>query len=400
MPSIFRWTEVELSATVTEWLRSFCGFSGITNNMNKLFWEDEMTDSNKVKKVEIDSIKLTLDSATNLSEKKKLGQNTAAISVLADTFSNFQVAVNTSNISGIIAASNAVSASKLVNIVNLTTPLASLTSSIQVDKSAINAMSEVIASYNNMLSSTHLQAIQNIAESAKNLIASYQIDYSKISSSINELLKSLPSIYTKEEIEQIISRVQLLAENGWVIYFRDKNVYQRVLAEEWNTLEDEWIELLRDKLKNENFIIDLQNSSCYSAPLVKSMVDCYFNRNFYAAYTLGSLAIDGALNRISEMTSLEKKIPVGHRAIKEIDNIFIDKSFSDVGLMHWLYNFFKDTNRFTLDEPNRHMIGHGRWEKEIKEQEFLKLFNTLLYICDDYDYWEEIIETLETDRLK
>lgn len=51
-------------------------------------------------------------------------------------------------------------------------------------------------------------------------------------------------------------------------------------------------------------------------------------------YTLGSLAIDSALNRISEMISLEKKIPVGHRAIKEIDNIFIDKSFSDVGLMH------------------------------------------------------------------
>lgn len=359
--------------------------------MNKLFWEDEMTDSNKVKEVEIDSIKIALDSATNLSEKMKLGQNTAAVSVLADTFSNFQALVNTSNISGIIAASNALSASKLVNIANLMTPLVSLTSSIQVDKSAVNAMSEAIASYNKMLSSTHLQAIQNIAESAKNLIASYQIDYSKIFSGLNELLKSMPSVYTQEEIEQIISRVQLLAENGWVIYFRDRNVYQRVLAEEWNTLEDEWIELLRDKLKNENFIIALQNSPCYSAPLVKSMIDCYFNRNFYAAYTLGSLAIDGALNRISEMTSVEKKIPVGHRAIKEIDNIFIDKSFSDVGLMHWLYNFFKDTNRFTLDEPNRHMIGHGRWEKEIEEQEFLKLFNTLLYICDEYNYWEKVI---------
>lgn len=384
-----------MSVTVTEWLRSFCGVSGIMNNMNKLFWEDEMidnnTDSNKVKKVEKDSIKIALDSSINLSEKIKLGQNTAAISVLADTFSNFQSAVNTSNISGIIAASNALSASKLVDIVNLTTPLASLTSSIQVDKSAINAMSEVIASYNNMLSRTHLQAIQNIAESAKNLIASYQIDYSKIFSGIYELLKSLPSIYTQEEIEQIMSRVQLLAENGWVIYFRDRNVYQRVLAEEWNTLEDEWIEMLRDKLKNEDFIIALQNSPCYSAPLVKSMVDCYFNRNFYAAYTLGSLAIDGALNRISEMTSLENKIPVGHRAIKEIDNIFIDKSFSDVGLMLWLYRFFKDTNRFTLDEPNRHMIGHGRWEKEIEEQEFLKLFNTMLYICDEYDYWVEVI---------
>ena len=266
-----------------------------------------MTDSNKVKKVEIDSIKIALESATNLSEKIKLGQNTVAISVLADTFSKFQASVNTSNISGINAASNALSAFKLVNIVNLTSPLASLTSSIQVDKSTINAMSEVIDSYNNMLSSIQLQAIQNIAESAKNIIASYQIDYSKIFSGIHELLKSLPSIYTQEEIEQIISRVQLLAENGWVIYFRDINVYQRLLDEEWNILENEWIELLMEKLKNKNFIIALQNSPCYSAPLVKSMVDCYFNSNYYAAYTLGSLAIDGALNRISEMTSLEKK---------------------------------------------------------------------------------------------
>ena len=359
--------------------------------MNKLFWEDEMTDSIKVKKVEIDSKKIPLDSSTNDSEKIKLGQNTTSISVLADTFSNFQATVNANIISELIATSNVLNSAKLVNFANLTTPLVSLPSLIQVEKSAINVMSEVVALYNKTLSSTHLQAIQNIADSAKNLIASYQIDYSKIFSGINELLKSLPSIYTKEEIEQIISRVQLLAENGWVIYFRDRNVYQRLLAEEWNTLEDEWLELLRDKLKNEDFIIDLQNSPCYSAPLVKSMVDCYFNRNFYAAYTLGSLAIDGALNRISEMTSLEKKIPVGHRAIKEIDNIFIDKSFSDVGLMHWLYRFFKDTNRFTLDEPNRHMISHGRWEKEIEEQEFLKLFNAMLFICDEYDYWEEII---------
>lgn len=380
-----------MSVTVTEWLRSFSSFSGIINNMNKLFWEDEMTDSIKVKKVEIDSKKIPLDSSTNDSEKIKLGQNTTSISVLADTFSNFQATVNANIISELIATSNVLNSAKLVNFANLTTPLVSLPSLIQVEKSAINVMSEVVASYNKTLSSTHLQAIQNIADSAKKLIASYQIDYSKIFSGINELLKSLPSIYTKEEIEQIISRVQLLAENGWVIYFRDRNVYQRLLSEEWNTLEDEWIELLRDKLKNEDFIIDLQNSPCYSAPLVKSMVDCYFNRNFYAAYTLGSLAIDGALNRISEMTSLEKKIPVGHRAIKEIDNIFIDKSFSDVGLMHWLFSFFKDTNRFTLDEPNRHMISHGRWEKEIEEQEFLKLFNAMLYICDEYDYWEEII---------
>ena len=48
----------------------------------------------------------------------------------------------------------------------------------------------------------------------------------------------------------------------------------------------------------------------------------------------------------------------------------MDESFSEIGLMHWLYNFFKDTYRFTLDKPYRHMIGHGRWEKEIEENDF------------------------------
>lgn len=31
---------------------------------------------------------------------------------------------------------------------------------------------------------------------------------------------------------------------------------------------DGWIEFLRDKLNNEDFIIALQNTSCYSGPLV------------------------------------------------------------------------------------------------------------------------------------
>ena len=158
--------------------------------------------------------------------------------------------------------------------------------------------------------------------------------------------------------------------NGWIIYFRDRNVYQRVLTEEWNALEDEWIELLRDKLNNEDFIIDLQNSPCFLGPLVKSMVDCYFNQNYYAAYTLGSLAIDGALNRISKMISSRKTILVGYKAVEEIDSIFIDKSFSDIGLMHLLFNFFEDTKRFTLDEPNRHMVGHGVGKKKSTKQIF------------------------------
>ena len=96
-----------------------------------------MTDSNEVKKVEIDSIKIEVDNVADLSEKIKLGQSTAAISILSDTLSSFQAAVITSNISGFIATSNTLSASKLVNIANLMTPSASLTSSIPMAESAI-----------------------------------------------------------------------------------------------------------------------------------------------------------------------------------------------------------------------------------------------------------------------
>lgn len=148
---------------------------------------------------------------------------------------------------------------------------------------------------------------------------------------------------------------------------------------------------MRERLADKDAIAELQNSQCYSEPLIKSMIDSYRNQNFYAAYTLASLAIDGALNRVSELTSSKKRIPVGHNAVEEVDELFIDKSFSDIGLMYWLYNFFKDTNRFTLDEPNRHMIGHGRWEREITEKMFIQLFNVILYISDEYDYWLEVI---------
>ena len=112
--------------------------------MNKLFLGDKMIDSIKVKKVEIDSKKIPLDSSTNLSEKIKLGQKTTPISVFADTFSSFQATINANIISELTATSNVLSSAKLVNITNLTTSLLSLPSLIQVDKSVINVMLEVI----------------------------------------------------------------------------------------------------------------------------------------------------------------------------------------------------------------------------------------------------------------
>ena len=92
-----------------------------------------MTDSNDAKKVERDSIKIAVDNVANLSEKIKLGQNIAAISILSGTLSSFQSAVNASNISGFIATSNAFCASFFFFFPYFTTPSASLSSSIQID---------------------------------------------------------------------------------------------------------------------------------------------------------------------------------------------------------------------------------------------------------------------------
>ena len=351
-----------------------------------------MTDNNDVRKVDKDLKNSVINDVENSSEKIELRHDTTTILELTDTASTFQTIVNNSNIS--IATSAILSASRLVNVTNCFFSLECLSTSILIDKRSIDDMLKVVTSYNKVWANENSQAIKKITEAARNLIDNYQIDCSNILKNINEFLRSLPSKYTQDEIEQITSRIQCLAESGWVIYFRDRNTYSRLIAEEWSVLEVEWIELLRDKLRDGDFIIDLQESEGYSKPLVKSMIECYLNQNFYAAYTLGSLAIDGALSRVSERFSSNKRIPVGYKAVEEIDTIFVEKTLSDVGLMHWLYNFFKDTNRFTLDEPNRHMIGHGRWDREIEEKDFLKLFNTILYIYDEYDNWLENVDTI------
>ncbi|HFI0464443.1 TPA: hypothetical protein ACGOYX_001775, partial [Streptococcus suis] len=341
------------------------------------------------------SIKIDAASLTNLSEKIGLEQTSLMISALTNSLSNFQNAINKTNLSAVIAASNALKISSLANLPNLTIPFEKPSSFIQINKSAINAISEVISSHNKVWAGEYLQAIQSITESAIRLIDTYQIDDSKIVSNLSEVLKSLPSQYTKEEIEQITLRVKQLAEDGWVLYFQDSNIYRRICTEDWSEIEEKWFVKLRERLADKDFITELGNSKCYSDPLIKSMVDSYQNKNFYAAYTLATLAIDGAINRVSEMISSKKKIPVGHNAVVEIDELFFEKSFTDIGLIYWLYNFFKDTKRFTIEEPNRHMIGHGRWEGEIKEKMFLQLFNVILCINDEYDYWVEFIRFVQ-----
>lgn len=119
--------------------------------------------------------------------------------------------------------------------------------------------------------------------------------------------------------------------------------------------------------------------------------------NYYAAYTLASLAIDGVITRFSEIQSNARRRPVGRRAEEALDDSLLNKPIVDLGFFEWLYQFFKDTNRFTLDVPNRHMIGHGRWDKEIEieQVQFLKLFNVMLYLAFRFEIWiEDVIEGL------
>ena len=75
--------------------------------------------------------------------------------------------------------------------------------------------------------------------------------------------------------------------------------------------------------------------------------------------------------------------------MEKIEEVVLNKTFNDIGFFHWMFQFFKGTKSFTLDKPNRHMIGHGRWDGEISKTEFLKLFNVMLYIDKEFPDWKE-----------
>lgn len=119
------------------------------------------------------------------------------------------------------------------------------------------------------------------------------------------------------------------------------------------------------------------------------MIESYRSQNYYAAYTLATITIDGALNRFSEQFSNKKRIPVGYRSVDLLNSQIVNKTFSDISLFHWLFRFFDDTDNFTLEEPNRNMISHGRWEHPLFEKDFLKLFNVLLCILNNFEFFQD-----------
>ncbi|HEM3512577.1 hypothetical protein [Streptococcus suis] len=306
---------------------------------------------------------------------------------LIATIKNFQNSVNTSNLSPLFTDKNGIFRQQIEQV----TKISSVMSTIQMNSPFTDAIKQVSNTYQQMFSENQ-KFIDTVREMNQTIISSYKVDYSKLFSSLSDFITKLPKPYTREEFEEIAKKLEALADKGWVVYYYQAKLYEELDIEDFTHFEQSWIELLRTDLSTDTKIDELRQLDCFSEPLITSMVDSYHTNNYYAAYTLASLAIDGVLNRLSEISSSGKRIPVGHSAVKEFDKKFVDKHLSDVGLMRWFYNFFKDTNRFSLDKPNRHMIGHGRWEEEITEKMFLQLFNVILYIHDEYDYWVEVIK--------
>ena len=290
---------------------------------------------------------------------------------LVESFSLLQNTVNNSNMATVATSVFSKSAHQLAEAAKVSLP--------QVN---------INASYNNMLSSLHIEVVQNIANSVNKIIDGLQFDYSKLALDLGEILKNIPSPYSENEISEIISNVKRLAEQGWVIYYDFGDIYRRINIDNIEELEDEWLTQLKKDLSSEDIYSELKESLCYPETLIESMFESYKSKNYYAAYTLATLAIDGALNRIAEQVTNKDRIPVGYPSVEVLEKQFVDKTFSDVGLIHWLFNFFKDTNRFTIEEPNRHMIGHGRWEGTISEKDFLKLFNVMLCLLANFELWQ------------
>lgn len=207
---------------------------------------------------------------------------------------------------------------------------------------------------------------------------------------LSDIFNSLPRpFFTKEEVNILEKNIKIMADKGWVIYLGELNIYRRLLdLKNIKNIEMELIEVTRESLLNNTIIEELKTYKGYSEVLVTSMLDSYSTKNYYAAYTLATIAIDGVLNRISELLDYKKlekynprrKIKVGYKAVKEFETYVINKTLVSVSLISWLNKFFSDTKGFTLEEPNRHMITHGRWNKEINEIQFLQLVNVMMSI--------------------
>ena len=249
----------------------------------------------------------------------------------------------------------------------------------------LKILSDTEAAFSAISLKTQIANIGRILEPIHNIFDKSAFNFTE---SLKEFLKKYHEPYSETEAEAITLNIEKLAEEGWVIYHSYSDDYRTICTIDFEVLIKEWQTLLKEDLEDKELIQELKDSTYYSEPLIDSMIESYRSQNYYAAYTLATIAIDGALNRFSEQYSNKEKILVGYKSVDLLNNKIVNKTFSDISLFHWLFKFFVRTNNFTLEEPNRHMICHGRWEQPLFETDFLKLFNVLLCILENFEFFQ------------
>lgn len=249
----------------------------------------------------------------------------------------------------------------------------------------LKILSDTEAAFSAISLKTQIDNIGRILEPIHNIFDKSAFNFTE---SLKEFLKKYHEPYSETEAEAITLNIEKLAEEGWVIYHSYSDDYRTICTIDFEVLIKEWQTLLKEDLEDKELIQELKDSTYYSEPLIDSMIESYRSQNYYAAYTLATIAIDGALNRFSEQYSNNEKILVGYKSVDLLNNKIVNKTFSDISLFHWLFKFFVRANNFTLEEPNRHMICHGRWEQPLFETDFLKLFNVLLCILENFEFFQ------------
>lgn len=249
----------------------------------------------------------------------------------------------------------------------------------------LKILSETEAAFSSILLKTQIDSIGRILDPIHNIFDKSALNFTE---SLKEFLKEYHEPYSETEAEAITLNIEKLAEEGWVIYHSYSDDYRTICTIDFEELIKEWQTLLKEDLEDKELIQELKDSTYYSEHLIDSMIESYRSQNYYAAYTLATIAIDGALNRFSEQYSNKEKILVGYKSVDLLNNKIVNKTFTDISLFHWLFKFFSNTNNFTLEEPNRNMINHGRWEGPLFVTDFLKLFNVLLCILENFEFFQ------------
>lgn len=253
----------------------------------------------------------------------------------------------------------------------------------------LKILSDTEAAFSAISLKTQIDNIGRILEPIHNIFDKSALNFTE---SLKEFLKEYHEPYSETEAEVITLNIEKLAEEGWVIYHSYSDDYRTICTIDFEALIKEWQTLLKEDLEDKELIQELKDSTYYSEHLIDSMIESYRSQNYYAAYTLATIAIDGALNRFSEQYSNKEKILVGYKSVDLLNNKIVNKTFTDISLFHWLFKFFSNTNNFTLEEPNRNMINHGRWEGPLFETDFLKLFNVLLCILENFEFFQGDLE--------